>query len=134
MQWWQYQPEADRLSELLTGLRHQRMLLGALAEDVAVAARRFRPVAPPAEWRSDAQRAYQERREELAAMLVGAERSIEETLSVLLTRIEAVKAQLASEAADAAADAAAATGPAAGAGVGAGVAAGTWATPDGWSE
>jgi len=117
MQWWQYPPESDRLTEL----RHQRMLLGTLAEDVALAARRLQPSEPSADWRSEAQRAYRERRWELAALLAGAEQSIEETLTAVLACIDAVKAQLAAEAANAA-------------GAGAGVSGGTRATPGGWSK
>ena len=118
MQWWQYSPETDRLTEL----RHQRMLLGALADDVAIAARRLLPAGSPAEWRSEAQRAYLERRWELAALLAGAERSIEETLTAVLARIEAEKAQVAAVAAAAATASDSQS------------AAGARATPGGWSE
>jgi hypothetical protein len=93
MQWWQYPSSTDRLTEL----RHQRMLLRSLADDVALAARRLVPAESPVEWRSEAQRTYLERRWELAALLAGAEQSIEETISAVLARIDAVKAQLAAE-------------------------------------
>jgi len=116
MEWWQYPPERDRLTEL----RHQRMLLRTLADDIALAARRLLPAGAPAEWRSEAQRAYLERRWELAALLTGAERSIEETLSAVLARIDGVKAQLAADAAASSLAAPATTG--------------TRATPGGWSE
>jgi len=121
MQWWQYPPETDRLTEL----RHQRMLLGALADDVALAARRLLPAGSPAEWRSEAQRAYLERRWELAALLAGAERSIEETLTAVLARIDSVKAQLAAEELTAAAAATTSVPQAPGR---------ARATPGGWSE
>jgi len=95
MQWWQYPAETDRLTEL----RHQRMLLRTLADDIALAAHRLLPAGTPVEWRSEAQRAYLERRWELAALLAGAERSIDETLAAVLARIDVVKAQLAADAA-----------------------------------
>ena len=124
MPWWQYPPETDGLTEL----RHQRMLLRTLADDIALAGRRLLPAGAPAEWRSEAQRVYLERRWELAALLAGAERSVEEALTAVLARIEVVKARLAAEAADAAAAVAADSMPQAPAQTPA------RATPGGWSE
>ena len=95
MQWWQYPPESDRLTEL----RHQRMLLRTLADDIALASHRLLAAGDPAEWRSESQRAYLERRWELAALLAGAERGIDETLAAVLARIDVVKAQLVADAA-----------------------------------
>lgn len=82
--------EADAAA--LARLREQRWRLGVVRGDVEAAGRRLAGQEVGAGWRSDAQRAYQDRLVELSGKLQGVWRALDDALYAVDVAIERVKA------------------------------------------
>ena len=81
-----------RRERRLAELRHRRMLLGGLRDDVDLAWRALAPADLDGSWRSAAQRGYSERRRELADGLRRACRELDDAQTAVEAAIAAATA------------------------------------------
>ena len=85
--------DPGRRERRLAELRHRRMLLRRLQDDLDLAWRALLPADLDASWRSAAQRGYSERRRELADGLRRACRELEDARAAVDASIAATTAQ-----------------------------------------
>ena len=81
-----------RRERRLAELRHRRMLLRGLRDDVDLAWRGLLPADVDGSWRSAAQRGYSERRRELADELRRARGDLEDAITAIEAAIAAIAA------------------------------------------
>ncbi|WP_022885370.1 hypothetical protein [Glaciibacter superstes] len=83
---------AQRAAERLAALREQRMRLAAVRDEVDASLMRHRSAAIDPAWRSDAQRAYSSKRDDLTRRLSRAQRLLDDALDAVHREIAGLAA------------------------------------------